>query len=273
MWWWIFRIGRDYDLTPEDVPKDVPSGVRWLDVWATRDPIPDGPLPSDRAVSRAVTNRASALTDHGNYHTNPYVVLPLLAGIHSDVAEALRRAPLPIDVRSTWWTLQHLVAIAAAGSLTVTWLREGIGANLLGVALAVVPLVVWSRLELLWRLRRRDQLTAGAGSRAYGRSSTNSRPGVSPDGPRPFAWWIGDSEQNGSYARLALPMTAAVLAVAMLQTDPPATLELGTRLGISAGFGSPNALAVVACYAAVAASYLVARFVASLGWPSSRLPV
>ncbi|MEM9655770.1 MAG: hypothetical protein AAGA65_27025, partial [Actinomycetota bacterium] len=154
--WWALRIGRDYELSAEDVRGVAAKAPRsWVDVWATRDLVSDGALPGTAVDSRPIANRRSITKDHSTYRTNPYLMLPLLAAAAPSAANSLvDEPPLPGPVAGSWWTAwrwQFVISVACAAWASVS----GGGVALFGVGLVALPLLVWSRLELHWRLRRR----------------------------------------------------------------------------------------------------------------------
>jgi hypothetical protein len=66
------------------VPVTWPAGARtWTDIWASADPVPNGPLVTppgweDRFTDVEVVNHGSALLDHTTYFRNATLVLPTI---------------------------------------------------------------------------------------------------------------------------------------------------------------------------------------------------
>jgi hypothetical protein len=73
----------DWQPNPEDVR--LPRGVAWLDVFASADPVPNGPLfPAGTSTaplrSEEVANRGSAVSDHTTYWASSDEFVGLVAG-------------------------------------------------------------------------------------------------------------------------------------------------------------------------------------------------
>ncbi len=131
----------------------LPRGLRWVDIFASHDPVPNGPYPraarfGDQLTSWSIVNRRSALADHTAYWENPIdfisrvgVVLGEDAGLRivtpadepglADArAQRARRARWHLGV-----TLAGVVALAltlilhrdqltVAGTLTLAWMHD-----------------------------------------------------------------------------------------------------------------------------------------------------
>ena len=141
---------------------EVRPGLRWVDVWASFDPAPAGPIPAQPpwllpapvalpgespptpppgtilVESRPVTNEMNVLTDHGGYWANPEgFVIPLVRHIDAALGDAgasrFYRDRTDRTLRIVW-RRQRVSALAAWG-----WLCS-VGA--FGTALALVLLQV-----------------------------------------------------------------------------------------------------------------------------------
>ena len=141
---------------------DVRPGLRWVDVWASFDPAPAGPIPprppwllpapvalpgeppptpppgTILVESRPVTNEMNVLTDHGTYWANPEgFVIPLVRHIDAALGDAgasrFYRDRTDRTLRIVW-RRQRVSALAAWG-----WLCSlaAIGTSLVLVVLEI----------------------------------------------------------------------------------------------------------------------------------------
>jgi hypothetical protein len=115
----------------------------WLDLWSTRDLVPDGSLRMDgdggeRAViSLQVDNSASWINDHVTYLSNPGQVLPLVYGVAAHLA-GLSDSTL---VRHVSWV----------------WLHRRRRARSRGRGLLLTPVIwTWARRWNRWEMRCRE---------------------------------------------------------------------------------------------------------------------
>jgi hypothetical protein len=81
----------------------------WLDLWSTRDLVPDGPLHASNnrgeqvITSLEVDNAGPWISDHVTYLSNPGQVIPLIYGVAAN-ASRLKDSTL---TRHVSWTWQH----------------------------------------------------------------------------------------------------------------------------------------------------------------------
>ena len=246
--WWIFRVGARYDLETIDPRYMSDLGVEWHDVWATHDIVPDGALfVGSNSVS--VTNTGSLLGDHSRYHTNPHVLVLLLSELSDTFAENEKTCNRPETVRASWHRAANRVTLSVvAVALLQYWFRGF--THTVGILVLAGPYIIWSRLELMWRLRRRHQLVAGR--------------------PKTLAqFWISDSSCSRSYTRLANLMPWAIVGVLFLGPPVPAAFGEGFRLGVTAGWGSGlTLLSSLGFYSLVVTGYSLLRLLDRLFPPT-----
>lgn len=122
-------------------PLAPPRLLRWLDIWAAKDPVPNGPTMTvfdGWPDSRPVRNDGSFLRSHTGYTHNKeecieLVVLELLAAASGDQAPILRG--INLDLRERTWrrflrTVGSLVVGASFVSFALkTMPRDGVGAR------------------------------------------------------------------------------------------------------------------------------------------------
>jgi hypothetical protein len=242
LWWWIVKIAPQYRIDPETANEFSPAPAKWVDIWATRDLVPDGGLENPTADSQPVCNTRSALGDHSSYHRNPEVLAELLAAMTDEVDLASLKTVVG-DIRPRWYFWRRIAAAAAALSVCVRLVLSDRW-QLVGHGLVISTYFAWSRAEFTWRLRRQRQLA--------------------PRSAGPFRWWVADSRDPLSYPTLVASMLAGMALATVLGTTPPATIRLDTAPGVSAGFGSPRALlSSIGAYVLTIAVYLVIRRVRS----------
>ncbi len=218
--WWIVAVGERYELTEQDVRAVADRAPdEWRDLWATRDIVSDGALPGGVVVSEPVINRASLAGDHSTYHQNPLIMTPVLRWLCPSAV--IKPLAITAATQQRWWSANHLFNTIAVGCLALQYVRQGI-TGFVAAAIVAVPLMVWSRFELHWRLRRVTQLR-------------NFRKG-------PFSRWLETSHNERAYPLLTVGMGISVLLAAFVGADPPATIDEGTSIGVTAGFGNGRAL-------------------------------
>jgi len=200
--WWITVVAGDYALEVIR-PEDQPNAKTWRDVWATRDIVPDGELPGvgpDESIS--VVNRSSPFSDHTTYLQNAEeVVIPLISELTPDNRARLGDDQELRQVRRRWWRQYRLLTAVGFIFLVADLAVRGFTSFPL-VAATIIALIVWSRLELDWRLRRRRQLLSGNQLQAEG----------------PFARWLDGSTNPHDFSLFAFAAIVG-MAVSLLLGD------------------------------------------------------
>ena len=145
---------------------DVGAVDEWLDLYASHDPVPNGPLFGIRGrranlETREVRNAGSALRDHTAYWLNRDEFIPAVASALAAAAErSVDRAASPdlaarlLAVARRQWRLRclTLLRLAAVATLAAAWIAHRdrlpeLGRRALNAAIGLVDLVPFWRLE------------------------------------------------------------------------------------------------------------------------------
>ena len=238
--WWLFRIAPSVRVSALDVGAQLPPELAWTDLWATHDVVPDGALPGSRARSDAVVNRRSPIWDHSSYASNvEEVILPLVRSLGPAFDVDNRPAARLSEVRRLWWWAYRTLTVVAFGSGLISVFRHGFGKAALPL-ITIMTLVVWSRLELGWRLRYRRRV-------AHGSTSASE------------SAWLASSVEPRDFPVLAgLAGIGTVIASAIGGRDV-SIAELNPLTIPERGFELSPAIGTVGVLAAVAATYVLMR--------------